>query len=68
MLELATLRTMDSYYDYEKKQIDLQGLRKMVDQLPMAHFFKDILHDMLQEQEEERIGLLSLRERVIRYL
>jgi hypothetical protein len=64
LLELATLRSMDKFYDYEKKTVDVNGLRRMAEDLPMSGTFRDLLLCMLLESEEERVGLLSLKEMV----
>ena len=56
---------MDKYFDYEKKTIDVEGLRKVAQGLPLSGQIKDLLLSMLIEAEYDRVGLLSLREIVI---
>jgi hypothetical protein len=64
-LELLTLSPFDLFYDYEHMKVDLQGLRAAVEQAECSGELKSILEMMLVEEEEERIGLLSLKELVI---
>ena len=59
---------MDTYFDYEKRTADVEGLRKVAQGLPLSGSIKDLLLSMLIEAEYDRIGLLSLREIVIFHL
>ena len=52
---------MDKYYDYESKKVDIEGLRRVAEGLPVSGFLRDQLLLMLVESEEDRIGLLSLK-------
>jgi hypothetical protein len=61
-MELLTLSPYDHYYDYDKMQVYLQGLRSAAEQLPCSQELKTILEMMLVEEESDRIGLLSLQE------
>jgi hypothetical protein len=45
-------------------RVDLEGLREAVEQIEYSNELKCILEMMLVEEEEERIGLITLKELV----
>ena len=49
-MELLTLSPYDHYYDYDKMQVYLQGLRSAAEQLPCSQELKTILEMMLVEE------------------
>ena len=48
--------------------VDVNGLRTVAAELKMSGSFRDILLGMLIESEEDRVGLLSLKEMVMNCL
>ncbi len=49
-MELLTLSSFDAYYDYEKMQVDLSGLRVGVEELECSEELKTMLELMLVEE------------------
>ena len=46
---MATLSPMDKYFDYEKRTVDVEGLRKVAEGLPLSGSIRDLLLSMLME-------------------
>lgn len=60
-LELATFDELDCFYDYDKLSIDMLGIQNRIQNIPYSKYIKDILREMTEVDEEERIGFLSLK-------
>lgn len=60
-LELATFDELDCFYDYDKLSIDMVGIQNRIRNIPYSKYIKDILREMTEVDEEERIGFLSLK-------
>ena len=60
-LELATFDELDCFYDYDKLSLDMVGIQNRIQSIPYSKYMKDILREMTEVDEEERIGFLSLK-------
>lgn len=64
VLDICSEEEMDCYYDYNKLVLNLKGLQQKVNQLNFSPFLKELILEMLEVSEDDRIGLLSLREKL----
>ena len=48
---MATLTSMDQYFNYELKIVHVDGLMKVCESLPLSGHLRDILMSMLIEEE-----------------
>jgi len=56
------MKNYDAFYNYEKRTVNIDGLHYRVNEIGYSHHLKSILHGMLAAQEDDRIGLISLKE------
>jgi hypothetical protein len=64
LMEMAGLESMRGYYDYARGSIDYESLIHRLSRMTHSLPFKTLLAEMLEYDPEERIGLLSLKEKV----
>ncbi len=66
LLEMVTLEPMQGYYDYPRAAIDYESLIHRLSRINHSLPLKTLIAEMLEYDPEERIGLLSLKEKVQR--
>lgn len=66
VLEMIALESMQGYYDYSRAEIDYDSLIHRLSRITHALPLKTLLAEMLEQDPEERIGLLSLKEKLQR--
>jgi hypothetical protein len=64
MLHLAALECLASYFDYQVMEADTDSLAFKVDRISFSDSFKDILRGMIETNEEQRFGLITLQETI----
>lgn len=62
ILHLASLESLATYFDYSTLQVDQEGLLLKIDRIRYSEQFKIILRGMIEVDEEERFGLITLQE------
>lgn len=63
-LEMCSGEELDSFYDYNKLILNLEGLKQKINQINYSLYLKQLLLEMIEPIEDDRIGLLSLKEKV----
>lgn len=66
LLEMVTLEPMLGYYDYRHAVIDYDSLIHRLSRINHSLPLKTLLAEMLEYDPEERIGLVSLKEKIHR--
>lgn len=66
LLEMVTLEPMLGYYDYAHAAIDYDSLIHRLSRISHSLPLKTLLAEMLEYDPEERIGLVSLKEKIHR--
>jgi serine/threonine protein kinase len=66
LLEMVTLEPMIGYYDYSHAAIDYDSLIHRLSRISHSLPLKTLLAEMLEYDPEERIGLVSLKEKIHR--
>lgn len=66
LLEMVTLEPMHGYYDFQNLTIDYDSLIHRLSRINHSLPLKTLIAEMLEYDPEERIGLLSLKEKLKR--
>jgi len=66
VLEMVTLEPMHGYYDFQNLAIDYDSLIHRLSRITHSLPLKTLVAEMLEYDPEERIGLLSLKEKLKR--
>ena len=64
VMEMLGLESMAGYYDYQRATIDYDSLIHRLSRVNHSLSFKTIVAEMLEYDPEERIGLVSLKEKM----
>ena len=64
VMEMIGLESMVGYYDYQRGRIDYDSLIHRLSRVNHSLSFKTIIAEMLEYDPEERIGLVSLKEKM----
>ena len=64
LMEMVTLESMISYYNYSQASIDYDSLIHRLSRITHSLPLKTLIAEMLEYDPEERIGLVSLKEKV----
>lgn len=64
LLEMVTLEPMQGYYDYSHASIDYDSLIHRLSRINHSLPLKTLIAEMLEFDPEERIGLVSLKEKI----
>ena len=63
---MCLLDSLDYFYDYEKYKVKSEDVLDKVSNLQnYSVYLKAILREMIQPNEDERIGVVTLREKVL---
>lgn len=63
-MEMVTLESMQGYYDYTHAAIDYDSLIHRLSRIMHSLPLKTLIAEMLETDPEERIGLVSLKEKI----
>ena len=64
LLEMVTLEPMHGYYDYHGALMDYDSLIHRLSRINHSLPLKTLIAEMLEYDSEERIGLISLKEKI----
>ena len=64
LLEMVTLEPMHNYYDFTRLSIDYDSLIHRLSRISHSLPLKTLIAEMLEYDPEERVGLLSLKEKL----